>query len=296
VACAWYVAAYFSGFPANSWVLLSGIHEAGHLHAYLRSLYWAVTTLTTVGYGDITPHLDYEYIIAIITMASGAFMYAFIIGNIASIISNLDRQKASFRSKVDTMSIYLKKRGIPRSLNNRIKNYYEYVWLHHRGFDEYYFLRELPDHLQLDVLLHLTKELLVETPIFKYSSEELKHVLVMALQARTYDPGSYVARAGHKGKEMYFISKGRIEIQGEPGTAALFTLKPGDYFGDLSMLTGEMRTANAVAHGFCEIFVLHAKDFNRIKEEYPDFVDVLSKISSQKSDLTAKMILEGIVL
>ena len=43
--------------------------------------------MTTVGYGDITPHLNYEYVFTIIVMIIGAFMYAFIIGNIASLIS-----------------------------------------------------------------------------------------------------------------------------------------------------------------------------------------------------------------
>jgi len=296
VACAWYLAAYFTGFQPDSWVQLSGLIETTPPDAYLRSLYWTVTTLTTVGYGDITPHLNYEYVISIITMASGAFMYAFIIGNIASIISNLDSQKASFRSKVDTMSMYLKKRGIPTELNDRIRNYYDYIWTHHRGFDEYYFLRELPHSLRLEVLLQLTKELLAETPIFKQSSVELRHILLMALQARTYDPGSIIARAGHKGKEMFFISKGEVEIRLGDKTETKMVLKRGDYFGDLSMLTGELRTANAVALEFSEIFVLHADDFSRIKEEYPEFAKVLKKISSEKSDKTSKMILEGIVL
>lgn len=296
VACTWYLAAYFSGFPKGSWVQMSGIHETDNITAYVRSLYWTVTTLTTVGYGDITPHLNYEYILAIGVMVTGAFMYAFIIGNIASIISNLDTQKSAFRNKVDTINIYLKNRGVSKNLNERIQNYYDYVWSHHRGFDDQYFLHELPDPLRLEVMLQLAKKLLNEIPIFNYSSNELKHVLLMALKARTFDPGSIIAMAGHKGKEMFFISKGNIEIKKPEQKDSSYVLKSGDYFGDLSLITGEVRTANAITTEFCEIFVLYAKDFINIKEEYLEFRNVLKKISSEKSERTAKMILEGIVL
>ncbi len=296
VACIWYLAAFFSGFPTNSWVQLSGIHSQDSISAYIRSLYWTVTTLTTVGYGDITPHLNYEYILTIGVMATGAFTYAFIIGNIASIISNLDSQKASFQNKVDAINIYLRKRGIQSEVIKRIKNYYDYIWLHHRGFEESNFLNELPDPLRLDVMLQLTKKLLDKIPIFSYSSNELKDILLLSLKARTFDPKSVIARAGHKGKEIFFISKGQVEIRKPETEDFSFILKSGDYFGDLSLITGEFRTANATATEFCEIFVLNREDFLKIKEEYPELRKVLKKISSEKSEKTAKMILEGIVL
>jgi voltage-gated potassium channel len=68
--------------------------------------------MTTVGFGDITPHINYEYIFTIVSMILGASMYAFIIGNIASLISNLDIQKATFWSKIDATKLYLRKRGV----------------------------------------------------------------------------------------------------------------------------------------------------------------------------------------
>lgn len=295
IGCIWYLSAYFAGFPEQSWIRLYELYKTDSITAYIRSMYWTITTLTTVGYGDITPHTNYEYILSAGVMVSGAFMYAFIIGNIASIISNLDSQKTLFRNKIDSTYLNLHKRGISNQLNTRIRNFYEYIWLNHRGFESYSFLNELPKSLRLEVMHEMTKDMLEQVPIFKQSSHNLKNVLLMSLKAKTYDPGSIVAEIGQKGKKMFFISKGFVEVR-KFGDDASMVLKNGDYFGDISLITGETRSARAVAKEFCEIFELHIKEFIKIKNEHPEFREVLKKISSQKSNKTAEMIMDGIVL
>lgn len=70
----------------------------------------------------------------------------------------------------------------------------------------------------------------------------------------------------------------------------------GDYFGDLSLLLGEKRTASIRTLMYCEIFVLTDKEFNRIRKEYPEFKDVLKKSSAEKTEKTTELVLEGIIL
>ena len=296
VACSWYFSSFIAGFPAESWTVLSGIANSDVVTKYIRSLYWTVTTLTAIGYGDIVPHLNYEYVFVILVMVTGALMYAYIIGNIASLISNLDARKSAFRLKLEDIELYLKQRSVQGSLNERVRNYYEYLWVHHRGQDENLLFSDLPDPLRLELMIELTKHLLKNVALFKYSSDRLRHVLLMALKPRTFDPGSVIARAGDTGNEIFFISKGSIDIVDENQEKKYFELTRGDYFGILSIMTRERRTATAISKGFSEIFVLSLEDFREIKEAYPEFSEVLKKVSSEKSEKTADMILEGIVL
>jgi hypothetical protein len=69
-------------------------------------------------------------------MLIGASMYAFIIGNIASLLSNLDSAKSSFFNKIESVTQYLKSRQVPHELIVQLRQYYEYQWAYQKGGNE----------------------------------------------------------------------------------------------------------------------------------------------------------------
>lgn len=62
------------------------------MYKYLISVYWAFQTVTTVGFGDIAIYHQEEYILSIIWMLFGVSVYTLTIGNVSSIIANIDKQ------------------------------------------------------------------------------------------------------------------------------------------------------------------------------------------------------------
>ena len=59
---------------------------------YLYAVYWAVTTLTTVGYGDLVPTNDAERTYALCAMLCSALVFGYMISNIGSLVASMDRQ------------------------------------------------------------------------------------------------------------------------------------------------------------------------------------------------------------
>lgn len=296
IACIWFFLAFIDDFPSDSWVVVLGIEDTSVTRQYIYSLYWTVTTMTTIGYGDITPKRDIEYIAATLIMIVGASTYAFIIGNIASLFSNLDSAKIAHKNKIEALTQFLAYHNVPQPLIFQLRNYYDYIWERHRGLPENNFFEDLPLHFHLDILQYLTGDLLEKVSLFKYSSPALRNVLLIALKFQTYPPNSYVVKAGDIGEAIYFISLGKVDILSAQESDFKCTLETGEYFGHLSLIFNEKLTASVKTLTYCEIFILSREQFNYIKNQYPEFKDVLKKAASENTEKMSELILEGLIL
>ena len=76
VACFWYFITTMVDPETKTWVSMLGVPDDSEpITMYIASLYWAYTTMLTVGYGDITAQNDTELIFSIIWMCLGAGIY-----------------------------------------------------------------------------------------------------------------------------------------------------------------------------------------------------------------------------
>jgi len=296
LACFWFYSAFASGFPVDSWAARAGIIDSGPIAQYVRSLYWTITTMTTVGYGDITPARTLEYVFSAVIMLMGASLYAFIIGSIASLLSSVQAAKNSHWERIDSVTEFLRQRNVPAEIDAKVRNYYEYIWERYRGLDKNELLNDLPGPLRLEILLHLASNILETVPLFKHCSPVLRNALLTSLESKTFSPGSYIANEGELGKSIFFIVEGSVEIISVADKKSWGTLGEGDYFGYMSLALDEQRTATIKATGFCDLLLLNKEDFNRIKNEFPEFNDVLRLVSAERTEQLSELILEGVVL
>jgi len=296
LACIWFFSAFASGFPADSWAARASIVDSGPVAQYIRSIYWTITTMTTVGYGDITPARSAEYVLSAIIMLMGASLYAFIIGSIASLLGSIQAAKNSHWERIDSVTEFLRQRQVPAELDAKVRNYYEYVWEHDRGMNKNEMLNDLPGPLRLEILLHLASNILKTVPLFKNCSPILRDELLISLESRTFTPGSNIAGEGEIGRSVYFIVEGDVEIISAETQKSWGMLGEGDYFGFMSMVLGERRTATTRAIGFCDLLILDRENFNRIKAEFPEFSDVLKRASAERTEQVSELVLEGIIL
>jgi CRP-like cAMP-binding protein len=118
----------------------------------------------------------------------------------------------------------------------------------------------------------------------------------MALEPTIITPGGFAVREGEMANGIYFISRGTIEVLSDDGATSHGTLEDGDYFGDLSLLLGERRTASAKAVSYCDLLVLPKGEFERIKHDYAEFREALKTLSSERSEKTSSLVLSGAVL
>ena len=177
LSCGWYAVR----------ALTPGTH--GFENSYIKALYWCVTTLTSVGYGDITPLTNLETLYAVFVMAAGVGMYGYVIGNIAHIISNLHPSRVRYVETMEGINAFMDYRGLPAGLQRRIREFYSYRWEKRLGFDESSILDDLPPSLQGDVSLYLKKDVIEKVPFFQGATDELIREISLAMRPQVYMPG-----------------------------------------------------------------------------------------------------------
>jgi CRP-like cAMP-binding protein len=75
-----------------------------------------------------------------------------------------------------------------------------------------------------------------------------------------------IIRKGERGRSMYFIASGAVEVV---LAAERVRLGSGDFFGEMALLTRGPRTADVVSLGYGRVLELARADFRRFLRDYP---------------------------
>jgi hypothetical protein len=283
VACLWFFIGDAARFAGESWLTTTSLDFAPPITQYMSSLYWSITTLTTVGYGDITPTTDLEIAFTVAVMFLGVSMYAFIIGNVTSLIANFDANKSHFREKLTQIQSYMRARRIPYSLQQQVRDYYQYMWEYNRDISlDLDFLDELPHSLKTQMYLYLYRELLSKVPLFQDADTGFIEDLIVKLKPRILPPNDYIIREEQIGQEMYFIKRGEVEAFSEKTGRVYRKMSAGTFFGEIALIYSSRRTASVKTLTYCELFVLYKEDFEQVLDNYPQFSERVKKIAEER--------------
>eukprot|EP00002_Diphylleia_rotans_P030169 TRINITY_DN6188_c0_g1_i2.p1 TRINITY_DN6188_c0_g1~~TRINITY_DN6188_c0_g1_i2.p1 ORF type:complete len:1264 (+),score=201.87 TRINITY_DN6188_c0_g1_i2:63-3854(+) len=274
LGCLWFLLSVIQGSQEMTWAHSLNLIDKPITKQYIYSVYFCVTVMTTVGFGDITPVTDFEHVFVMFVMLSGASLYAAVSGNMANIMASLDQSAVRYRQKVEVLQEYMKYRGLPEHLKMKILQYYEVLWSRHGGLDENVILKDMPGTLRSEVSLYMNKELVRQVGLFKdCDAAGFLNALVVLLRPHVAIPGEYVIREGDLGHEMYFVKRGTLEVLSEDGNVVFGTLKEDHYFGEIALLFECKRTASIRASSYCDLLVLSKKDFDRVLQFYPGYSD-----------------------
>ena len=87
----------------------------------MASFYWALTTLTTVGYGDITAKTSLEMAFAMIWMSFGMIYFSLTIGGLSSMLSHMNTKEQALNNKLIFVEQFAKEAKLGTDLRRRIK-------------------------------------------------------------------------------------------------------------------------------------------------------------------------------
>ena len=262
--------------------------EMGHCPAsfslqYIHSFFWAVMITTGIG-RDIMPVTFMEHMFSTSMIVVGVLMYAVIIGSASSALANLDSGNAEKRQKMEAIKQYMRQRHVPRDLQKRIREYYEYMWSSHQSLNEKEggIISDMHHTLRLELHIALNRKLIQNIPMFKaISDSDCLIDLIEKLEPRICIPGEFICLEGDMGRDMYIIVRGKVQVLIGPEKMIVATLKDGDVFGEQALITRTKRNASIRSLTYVESLVLSKSGFETVLHRYPQFFRSLQIVATK---------------
>ncbi|XP_004707590.1 potassium voltage-gated channel subfamily H member 6 isoform X1 [Echinops telfairi] len=240
---------------------------------YVTALYFTFSSLTSVGFGNVSPNTNSEKVFSICVMLVGSLMYASIFGNVSAIIQRLYSGTARYHTQMLRVKEFIRFHQIPNPLRQRLEEYFQHAWSYTNGIDMNAVLKGFPECLQADICLHLHRALLQHCPAFRGASKGCLRALAVKFKTTHAPPGDTLVHLGDVLSTLYFISRGSIEILRDDVVVAI--LGKNDIFGEPVSLHAQpgKSSADVRALTYCDLHKIQRADLLEVLDLYPAFAD-----------------------
>jgi hypothetical protein len=138
-----------------------------------------------------------------------------------------------------------------------------------------------------------------KSPLFEVLSDVEREAIVREMEVETHDEGSVILAEGDPGTSMYVIASGEVKVYtrgagGTGGSVYLARLGEGDFFGEVSVLTGKPRTATITASQRTELLRLDKSKLDGVLSKYPGIRSVLDDFYKQRAKHTVEAMIESL--
>jgi CRP/FNR family cyclic AMP-dependent transcriptional regulator len=99
-------------------------------------------------------------------------------------------------------------------------------------------------------------------------------------QTQDFNPGDKIFSAGEEGRTMYVVSEGEVDIV--VGQVVAESVKPGGIFGEMALIDGHVRSADAVARTQCRLVLVDLRQFQFLVSETPFFAVQVMGIMAER--------------
>jgi len=252
LACAWFytgtnsTSMLHSGMQVDGWVTREPWWHEHHdpnrdlTSKYITSFYWAVTTITTVGYGDVHAMTNSEKVLSAIAMLIGGFFFGLLVGNLSSILTVGSINSQKYKENISGLREFLIDRNVPTKTRKRVVAFYENLYTSKSAYDERGMLEKLPQAMRVELVRCLYLKIMEEVALFRGLKGDEVARIVVELQPYHALAEEVICSQNAPGREIYVIRTGRVGVFSDSNTATttpFAILPPGSFFGEAEVLS-----------------------------------------------------------
>lgn len=237
--CLYYMLADRYPHQGKTWIgaVNPNFRETSLRIRYISAIYWSITTMTTVGYGDLHAVNTMEMIFIIFYMLFNLGLTAYLIGNMTNLVVEGTRRTMEFRNSIEAASNFVCRNRLPPRLKEQIL---AYMCLRFKAesLNQHQLIEQLPKSICKSICQHLFFETVEKVYLFKDVSKEIILSLVAKMKAEYIPPREDVIMQNESPDDVYIIVSGEVEIIDTvmEKERILGTLHTGDMFGEVGAL------------------------------------------------------------
>ena len=198
----------------QGWIVQNNLQDKSFLDLYIASLYYQMTTLTTVGYGDITSNVGNEKIYGIFILIVGTCAYSWILTYISNYIKKNNEKFIDFEEKMKVLNeIKMEYPNLNKVLYNRIKRYLNYNKSEYNN-NLKFILESLPSSLQNNLIIEIYKPIIINFQFFKsFENSDFFVKIVTSLKPILSMKDDILIQEGDIIEDIIFIKNGVLTLE-----------------------------------------------------------------------------------
>lgn len=292
-SCFWYLMAKLEDFSPSTWVTHYNYQDADVPTLYITSLYWAITTLSTCGYGDIAAVSDLEQAFAMIWMSIGLYFFSFTISSLNSLLSSYDLKENALEGKLAAIDEFASEANLTLKLRNKLKHCIKYA-SEKRGFswhEKISLIQELPKSLRYEIALNMHQGSAKHLNFFLNKDQSIISLIVPLLDPIFVEKDCIIYNQGDFADEIYFLVKGNVRITLELNIV-IKSIQQGCYFGDIEVMLGQSRRFGAYSTRFCDLLIMNKNVLNEIRQNNTNVWYELLEVAGERQVQYERTVIE----
>ena len=252
---------------------------------------YAITTLTTVGYGDRTPATLNEKVFSVFTEVAGGIVFGLLAGTLGGMLAAAGAADAKVEGELDELTSFMLARRVKKDVRNdvvaQMQNYYKAKGV----FDEQKIMRQLPNKFKKQLLLSMYKPQLLQCPLFLGLDDVIVTQVAILMQPYLAVRGDEIMLEEEVGDEMFMIIKGEVKLTSKrwPRFNGRSWVD-GAFLGELPVLGlggGPLRNRHiysAEAESETDLTFLTSTDLDEMERDYPELKKKIRRLASQRAE------------
>jgi CRP-like cAMP-binding protein len=255
---------------SDSWIIRNELQDFSNFSLYLSGFYWALSTYSTVGYGDISAGNDFERILSVFWMICCNFFLAITVATLSSFLTGLDSKENLLLYKLAVIDEFSVQTGLKKQFRIKLReSIRQNSTISAVGFAEKKeIFQELPKELQFEMALNMHRGAARTLRFFRDKDDFFICAVVPFLTPVFVMGGNDVYCAGALADEIYFLVKGKV-IYVESDGLAVYTVKQKDYFGDIEVISKVPRNFHAKSKENSELLLFSYQLMKKIRRDHP---------------------------